>query len=121
MTALLWTEVEANTGVIVACLPSLRAPIVAVYRRVFAIPKTQASNSYGMKTIGSKRTTPIPSRLDQWDVEKSKPRFGFREEEVQSVDSQRKTVKMTDMAVDGESIRFMSVNPDIHRGVGLLV
>ncbi|MCJ1471736.1 hypothetical protein MMC13_000376 [Lambiella insularis] len=121
MTALLWTEVEANTGVIVACLPSLRAPIVAVYRHLFSVPRSQSKNSHVMKTIGSQRVTPMPSRLDQWDYAKTKPRPVVREEEVQSVESQKEIVKTTDITVDWESIRSMGLDPEFYGRADFMV
>ncbi|RMX90163.1 hypothetical protein D0869_00303 [Hortaea werneckii] len=51
--ALIWTEVEANTSVIICCLPALRMPLLNLWQRIQGRPiRSRASTMSGNSTIG---------------------------------------------------------------------
>ena len=50
--AFLWTIIELNTSIIVCCLPTLRAPIMGIYRKLVPVRKSQ---SYHLQRVLSSR------------------------------------------------------------------
>ncbi|KAI7187531.1 hypothetical protein KC363_g5933 [Hortaea werneckii] len=62
MIALIWTEVEANTSVIICCLPALRMPLLDLWHRV----QGKASRSRASPTNGTS-TTERSARGAAWD------------------------------------------------------
>lgn len=62
MIALIWTEVEANTSVIICCLPALRMPLLNLWRRVQG--KTTRSRA---STTNETSTTERSARGGAWD------------------------------------------------------
>ena len=105
MLALTWTEVEANTGVIVACLPSLRAPIMDIFNNLLPRLRNSGSNSYGMKSIGSKHSSQPSTGRNIWDIETARPAFIGYDGDLERRDSQERITKTTDITVDFASIR----------------
>ena len=114
MTALMWTEIEANTGVIVACLPTLRAPIADVYHHFFPVVKrpspSSSNNSYSMKTISTRRVAPAGCTcLGQGDMEQKRDGLAAlleRGDAEKHRDSQERIIKTTDISVDFDFNRF---------------
>ncbi|KAI7359135.1 hypothetical protein KC354_g9464 [Hortaea werneckii] len=62
MIALIWTEVEANTSVIICCLPALRMPLLNLWHKVQ--PKTTRS---GASITNETSTTERSARGAAWD------------------------------------------------------
>ncbi|KAI7098734.1 hypothetical protein KC340_g6557 [Hortaea werneckii] len=62
MIALIWTEVEANTSVIICCLPALRMPLLHLWHKVQG--KTTRSRAY---ITNETSTTGCSARDVAWD------------------------------------------------------
>ncbi|KAI7277520.1 hypothetical protein KC343_g6179 [Hortaea werneckii] len=62
MIALIWTEVEANTSVIICCLPALRMPLLNLWHRI----QGRTSRSRASTTNGTS-TTERSARGGAWD------------------------------------------------------
>ena len=67
--------------------------------------RSQGSNSYGMKSIGSKHSSQPSTGRDIWDIEKTKTGFIDLDGDVERRDSQERITKTTDITVDFASIR----------------
>lgn len=77
LNSTIWTTIEANTGIICACLPMLKAPLAVFFPNLFPRGSYQASypggSTSGRQVLRSDRMSP-PADYDQWGrLKQTKP------------------------------------------------
>ena len=75
LNSTIWTTIEADTGIICACLPMLKKPLSCLFPTAF--PR-QSGNSYpssGFRTLSRQRSSPVGTYNNGWSHldSKSKP------------------------------------------------
>lgn len=75
LNSTIWTTIEANTGIICACLPMLKAPLAVFFPRLFPRGSYHADyprgSTSGRQGLRSHRMSP-PADYDQWGRLKEK-------------------------------------------------
>lgn len=67
LNSTIWTTIEANTGIICACLPMLKKPLTCLFPRAF--PRQSGRSSYpssGFRTLSRQRNSPVATYNNGW-------------------------------------------------------
>ena len=67
LNSTIWTTVEANTGIICACLPMLKKPLSCLFPHAF--PRQSGNSSYpssGFRTLSRQRNSPVGTYNNGW-------------------------------------------------------
>ena len=67
LNSTIWTTVEANTGIICACLPMLKKPLSCLFPKAF--PRQLGNSSYpssGFRTLSRQRNSPVGTYNNGW-------------------------------------------------------
>ena len=67
LTSTIWTTIEANTGIICACLPMLKKPLSCLFPKAF--PRQSGNSSYpnsGFRTLSRQRNSPVGTYNNGW-------------------------------------------------------
>ena len=65
LNSTIWTTVEANTGIICACLPMLKKPLTVLFPKIF--PRASIPSRYRGSNSNSRRTnSSIPAASSSW-------------------------------------------------------
>jgi len=103
LNSTIWTTIEANTGIICACLPMLKGPLTSLFPWLFppgssATPEYSGfSNSHRFQPASSDARTSPPNGLEGWDrLEDKKPVGSFRTSPGSKVFSKSSSVQSSD-------------------------
>ena len=67
LNSTIWTTIEANTGIICACLPMLKKPLSCLFPQAF--PRQPGNSSYsssGFRTLSRQRNSPVATHNNGW-------------------------------------------------------
>ena len=67
LNSTIWTTIEANTGIICACLPMLKKPLSCLFPQAF--PRQSGNSSYpssGFRTLSRHRSSPVGTYNNGW-------------------------------------------------------
>ncbi len=67
LNSTIWTTIEANTGIICACLPMLKRPLSCLFPKAF--PRKSGNASYpssGFRTLSRQRNSPVATYNNGW-------------------------------------------------------
>ena len=73
LNSTIWTTIEANTGIICACLPMLKRPLACLFPKAF--PRQVGNSSYpstNCRTFSRQRHSPITAYNNGWSHIESK-------------------------------------------------
>ena len=78
LNSTIWTTIEANTGIICACLPMLKRPLTCLFPKAF--PRQSGNSSYpssGFRTLSRQRNSPVATYNNGWSHLDSKTQPPF--------------------------------------------